>query len=113
MAFNPHTAEDRSEMLAVIGIDDVSELFDPIPAGVRRPIVDLPPGLTEMEAAAYLDKLASKNLVPKWRRFVPGRGIIPALFAGDGFPIVAARRVVYGIYPVPARGCAGHPADHL
>ncbi len=64
MAFNPHTAEDRSEMLAVIGIDDVSELFEPIPAEVRRPRLDLPPRLTEMEASAYLDKLASKNLVP-------------------------------------------------
>ncbi|MCC6673697.1 MAG: aminomethyl-transferring glycine dehydrogenase subunit GcvPA [Thermomicrobiales bacterium] len=64
MAFNPHTAEDRSEMLAVIGIDDVSELFEPIPAGVRRPRLDLPPRLTEMEAAAYLDDLAAKNLVP-------------------------------------------------
>ncbi len=64
MAFNPHTAEDRSEMLAVIGIDDLSELFEPIPEGIRRPRLDLPPRLTEMEAAAYLDKLASKNLVP-------------------------------------------------
>jgi len=64
MAFNPHTAEDRSEMLAVIGIDDVSELFEPIPADVRRPSLDLPPRLTEMEAAAYLDDLAAKNLVP-------------------------------------------------
>lgn len=64
MAFNPHTAEDRSEMLAVIGIDRVDELFEPIPADVRRPRLDLPPRLTEMEAAAYLDKLASKNLVP-------------------------------------------------
>jgi glycine dehydrogenase subunit 1 len=64
MAFNPHTAEDREEMLAVIGIDDVSTLFEPIPANVRRPRLDLPPRLTEMEAAAYLDKLASKNVVP-------------------------------------------------
>lgn len=64
MAFNPHTAEDRSEMLAVIGIDDLSELFEPIPAEVRRPRLDLPPRLTEMEAAAYLDKLAARNLVP-------------------------------------------------
>ena len=64
MAFNPHTAEDRSEMLAVIGIDDLAELFEPIPADVRRPRLDLPPRLTELEAAAYLDKLAAKNLVP-------------------------------------------------
>jgi glycine dehydrogenase subunit 1 len=64
MAFNPHTAEDRSEMLAAIGIDDLSELFEPIPAKVRRPRLDLPPRLTEMEAAAYLDSLAAKNLVP-------------------------------------------------
>ena len=64
MVFNPHTAEDRDEMLAVIGIDDIAELFEPIPAKVRRPTLDLPPRLTEMEAAAYLDLLAAKNLVP-------------------------------------------------
>lgn len=64
MAFNPHTAEDRSEMLAAIGIESVSELFEPIPESVRRPNLDLPPRLTEMEAASYLDALASKNLVP-------------------------------------------------
>ncbi len=64
MAFNPHTAEDRSEMLAVIGIDDVSELFEPIPERVRRPKLNLPPRLTEMEAAAYLDSLAARNTVP-------------------------------------------------
>lgn len=51
-------------MRAVIGIDDVEELFEPIPERVRRPHLDLPPRLTELEAAAYLESLAAKNVIP-------------------------------------------------
>ena len=37
MTFNPHTAEDRSEMLAAVGVDDVEELFAPIPERFADP----------------------------------------------------------------------------
>ncbi|HWK81472.1 MAG TPA: aminomethyl-transferring glycine dehydrogenase subunit GcvPA, partial [Thermomicrobiales bacterium] len=64
MTFNPHTAEDRAEMLEVIGADSVEELFAPVPEAVRFPKLDLPRRLTEMEAAARLDTLANRNVVP-------------------------------------------------
>ncbi|MGB3330047.1 MAG: aminomethyl-transferring glycine dehydrogenase subunit GcvPA [Thermomicrobiales bacterium] len=64
MTFNPHTAEDRAEMLDVIGVDTVEELFAPVPEAVRFPKLDLPRKLTEMEAAARLDALASRNVIP-------------------------------------------------
>jgi glycine dehydrogenase subunit 1 len=64
MTFNPHTREDREEMLATIGIESADELFEAIPADVRFPTLDLPPALTEMEAAARLQELANGNLVP-------------------------------------------------
>jgi len=64
MTFNPHTAEDRAEMLEVIGIDTVEELFAPVPESVRFPTLNLPRKLTEMEAAARLDALATRNVVP-------------------------------------------------
>jgi glycine dehydrogenase subunit 1 len=64
MTFNPHTTEDRAEMLAAIGVDSADEFFAAIPDAVRFPTLDLPPALTEMEAAQRLQELAGKNLAP-------------------------------------------------
>jgi glycine dehydrogenase subunit 1 len=62
MTFNPHTTQDREEMLAAVGIASVDELFAGIPANIRRPNLDLPRALTEMEAASRMAELASKNM---------------------------------------------------
>ena len=64
MTFNPHTKADREEMLAVVGVDTIADLFTDIPEAVRFPRMDLPPALTEMEAAWHLQELAAKNLAP-------------------------------------------------
>lgn len=63
MTFNPHTPEDREAMLATIGVGSTGELFDAVPADVRFPRLDLPPALTEMEAAARLQQLADRNVI--------------------------------------------------
>jgi glycine dehydrogenase subunit 1 len=57
------TDADREEMLAAIGIADVEELFDGIPADLRldRPL-DLPPGLPEQDVYAHLRALAARNV---------------------------------------------------
>jgi len=58
----PLTDEDRREMLAVIGVNTVEDLFNDIPAEVRlKRELDLPPALAESEAISYLNSLASKN----------------------------------------------------
>jgi glycine dehydrogenase subunit 1 len=64
MTFNPHTAADRREMLQSVGVDSIDTLFAAIPAAIRFPSLDLPPVLTEMEAASRLSELAARNLVP-------------------------------------------------
>jgi glycine dehydrogenase subunit 1 len=64
MTFNPHTAADRREMLRSVGVDSIEDLFTAIPDAVRFPTLDLPPVLTEMEAAARLSELAARNVVP-------------------------------------------------
>jgi glycine cleavage system P protein (glycine dehydrogenase) subunit 1 len=64
MSFNPHTDADRAEMLRTIGIEYVSQLFEPIPERVRNPRLDLPPRLTELEAGEYIRSLAQLNVVP-------------------------------------------------
>lgn len=74
MTFNPHTAEDRTEMLEVIGIDSPDDLFAPVPESVRFPQLDLPRALTEMEAAHLLQQLADRNVTPPAEDIYLGAG---------------------------------------
>ena len=57
--FIPHTDADREEMLRTIGVEKLEELFQAVPAGVRFPNLDIPPALTEMEAAAELQEISA------------------------------------------------------
>jgi len=63
MTFNPHTVEDRAEMLEAVGVSSAAELFASVSVDVRFPNLSLPPALTEMEAAARLNALARQNFV--------------------------------------------------
>ncbi|MGI8964123.1 MAG: glycine dehydrogenase, partial [Thermomicrobiales bacterium] len=74
MTFNPHTTEDRKEMLDAIGVENIDDLFDPVPEQYRFPTLDLPPLLTEMEAAQRMADLASRNIVPEPRDIYLGAG---------------------------------------
>jgi glycine dehydrogenase subunit 1 len=57
------TDDDRREMLAVIGVGSIDELFADVPGGVRldRPL-DLPPGRPEQDVYAHLRDLAARNV---------------------------------------------------
>ncbi|WP_217913038.1 aminomethyl-transferring glycine dehydrogenase subunit GcvPA [Miltoncostaea marina] len=57
------TEEDLREMLALIGVDSVDDLFAVIPEGVRlrRPL-DLPEGMPEQDVYAHLAGLAARNV---------------------------------------------------
>src|SRR5450830_392656 len=61
MTYIPHSPKERDAMLAAIGVNNLEDLFKDIPAKHRYPKLDLPPALTEMEAAAELGELASGN----------------------------------------------------
>ncbi|HVM11055.1 MAG TPA: aminomethyl-transferring glycine dehydrogenase subunit GcvPA [Actinomycetota bacterium] len=62
MRFAPHTDDDVREMLDVLGLRSLDDLYAHIPAEVQldRPL-DLPPGVSEMELLADLRSLAAKN----------------------------------------------------
>src|ERR1700722_4303132 len=49
MAYIPHTPEDVAQMLQVIGVNSIEDLFDEIPAELRAGVLDVPPPLSEME----------------------------------------------------------------
>ena len=61
-SYLPHTAEDRAEMLAAIGVKDTMELYADVPNSIRlhRPLA-LGEPLSEREVAAYFKKLAAAN----------------------------------------------------
>ena len=62
MDFIPNTDQDRAEMLRAIGVDSVEQLLEVVPEKVRRPRLDLPSALTEMELAEEMRALAEQNL---------------------------------------------------
>jgi len=59
--YSPHTASDQAAMLKTIGVDKIEDLFRDVPANYRFPELDLPPALSEMEAMAELQGIASAN----------------------------------------------------
>ena len=61
MTYIPISPKERDAMLETIGVKTLDELFDAIPAKHRFPKLDLPPALTEMEAAAELADIAEAN----------------------------------------------------
>jgi glycine dehydrogenase subunit 1 len=62
MTYIPHTDADRAEMLAAIGVEQVEDLFDDVPAACRFPQLNLPEPLSEMEIMAELQAISEENL---------------------------------------------------
>ena len=59
--FTPHTDTERKQMLQVIGVEKVEDLFKDVPADYRFPELNLPPAMTEMEITAQMQELAAAN----------------------------------------------------
>lgn len=61
MPFVPHTPEEVQEMLAVIGVDSIEDLFAEITDSMRPQSFALPEGLSEMDVLSKLESMAAKN----------------------------------------------------
>src|ERR687892_772968 len=76
MRYTPHTPSDKEQMLRVIGIDSVEELYAHIPEALRkRAKIDLADGLTELAVRRRLTALAAKNVTADDWSFFLGGGI--------------------------------------
>ena len=66
MPFIPHTSEDLEAMLATIGVESVSRLFEEIPADLRQsPAGDnFPPAANEMEVSRLMRERAARDGQP-------------------------------------------------
>src|SRR5215213_3277499 len=75
MRYLPLTPEDRSEMLARIGVADIDALFADIPAEKRlRSLPDLPRTKSEIEVERVLGRMATKNVAAGSVPFFVGCG---------------------------------------
>ena len=62
MGYISNTAQDRAEMLAVIGVDSLESLFAPLPEAIRfRGDLNIPSALDEYSLVRHLQSLASQN----------------------------------------------------
>ena len=61
MTYIPISPTERDAMLETVGVKSLDDLFEAIPAAHRFPELNLPPALTEMEAAAHLGDMAATN----------------------------------------------------
>lgn len=59
--FIPNTSTEREEMLRRIGVKNIEDLFKDVPADKRFPDLNLPDGITEMEALQNLQDLSQAN----------------------------------------------------
>lgn len=61
MTYIPISPTERDAMLETVGVKKLDDLFNAVPAKHRFPNLNLPPAITEMEAAAELGELARAN----------------------------------------------------
>lgn len=74
MSYLPHTPREREEMLRVIGVNRLEDLFANIPTDLRSGPPAIPRGLSEMEVLALLTDLAATNLNLEQRPSFLGAG---------------------------------------
>jgi len=59
--FIPHTKIEQEEMLKVIGLKSLEDLFLDVPESHRFPTLNIPPSLSEMEVMAHMQTLSAAN----------------------------------------------------
>jgi glycine dehydrogenase subunit 1 len=65
MPFIPHTENEIREMLAVIGVDDIEQLFSEIPTHLRaQGLLGVPDGMTELELNRLMSARAAQDGQP-------------------------------------------------
>ncbi len=97
--FIPHTPEERQLMLQKIGVSKTDDLFEAIPAQLKKPIqVNTLPleGMTELELQQHLILLAGKNAGTPFDAFLGGGAY--ARFIPPAVNTIASRSEFYTAY---------------
>lgn len=59
--YTPHTENDVSEMLSVLGKENIDELFEDVPGNIRLKSLNMDGGLSQFSVMEYMKKLAGMN----------------------------------------------------
>src|SRR5947209_4867730 len=86
MRYIPHTEQQVETMLRTIGAAETAELFEAIPAELRRrDLLDVPPPMSEIELRAHFQALAAANRSVAQQACFLGAGLydhyVPAVVA--------------------------------
>jgi len=111
MRYLPLTPEDRSEMLARIGVADIDALFADIPADKRlAALPDLPRRKSEIEVERALGRLAAMNVPAGAVPFFVGCGAYKHPHPGERRSPDPALGIPHLLHALSARDRAGHAA---
>jgi glycine cleavage system protein P-like pyridoxal-binding family len=94
--FVPTIPFEQRQMLDVVGVGAVDDLFLDIPAQFRNPPTDLPPALSEFEVLNYMADLAAKN-----RPVRSGPSFLGGGFADHFIPSVVSAIISRGEFLTP------------
>lgn len=72
MDFISNKQAQITEMLAVIGVDSIDELFQSIPPSLKIPPIQSDDGLAEYEGMKLIESLAAKNSYPSFDNYLGG-----------------------------------------
>jgi len=99
MRYLPLNASDRSQMLDVIGVDNIDALFEDVPKPARlKTLVDLPLHQSEQAVERHMSRLSSKSI---------SASSVP-FFCGAG-----AYKHHNGLYALPAGNQPRHAASFV
>lgn len=97
MSYLPHTPEERTEMLDVIGVASVDELFANVPETLRSGEPNIGKGMSELEVVRLLDGLQAQNLDLEHRPSFLGGGAYQH-YVPSAVPAITGRSEFYTSY---------------
>ena len=72
MDYIPHTPQEVQTMLHVLGLNDVSGLFEMIPEPLKNKDIDFPSALSEMEISEFMQYASEQNTGSSMASFLGG-----------------------------------------
>ena len=62
-SYVPAAADETARLLEACGLSSEDELFELVPEGARIDALDIPAGVSEVEALAHMEGLAARDVV--------------------------------------------------
>ncbi len=107
MHYHPITVEDEAKILQAAGVSSFDDLIRGIPASLRNPKLDLPPGLSEMEVQNLIREMGARNLSTKTVSSFLGAGSYEHFVPSVVFEILARSEFLTSYTPYQPEAAQG------